>query len=502
MSLFELRGIHRSFGGIHALRGASFKIGQPGSIHALLGSNGCGKSTLLRIATGQLRADAGEIYLDGKPVNFAEPRDALRNGIATVTQETTLVPDLTVAENILMGKLPRRRFGPIDWPGAYRAARKLLDALGLELPENVTVRQLRPDQQQMVEIARAFSMQARILVLDEATSALTDDEVQAVFRVIRNASQRGTMATILVSHRMDEIYNLANEVTVLRDGKTVSTRLIADADRNTLITDMIGESVASTPKLPRHSVPDASGAPSRLQINGLFTAGSVENVSLSVAAGEVVGITGLTRSGANELLEAVYGSRTVERGRILVDGRDITRSDIDTAIRAGIGFVPADRKRQGVLLNMSVRHNMLIPSTAHHLRARLPRRRPELALVHRIAESVSMRMDGADSPVTTLSGGNQQKVVIGKWLAKPLKLLLLAEPSRGVDVKAKAQVHDILRRIASDGTAVLFASTELDEVLALADRVVVMFQGRIVGDLPWHEATEHKVTSMMSGVTE
>lgn len=497
MSLFELRGVHRSFGGIQALRGASLKIAGPGSVHALLGSNGCGKSTLLRIATGQLKPDAGEIFLDDKRVSFAEPRDALRYGISTVTQETTLAPALTVAENILMGRLPRGRFGAIDWPQVFRAAREVLDSLELELPEDAPVGTLRPDQQQMVEIARAFSMRARILVLDEATSALSSDEVQAVFRTVKGASKRGTMATILVSHRMDEIYDLADEVTVLRDGCTISTRSVKDTGRDTLVSDMVGDAVPPT---------DSGRAPSRLpaahpclQLRHVFTAGYVEDATLSVQPGEIVGITGLTRSGANELLEAIYGARPVERGSISFDGRDITHADINTAIRAGIGFVPADRKWQGVLLNMSIRHNLLIPGTSDRFRLSRPDR-SELALVNRVAESVSIRMEGADSPVSALSGGNQQKVVIGKWLAKPLKLLLLAEPSRGVDVRAKAQIHDLLRQIAAGGTAVLFASTELEEVVQLADRILVMFQGRIVGDLPARDASEYAITSMMSGV--
>jgi ABC-type sugar transport system ATPase subunit len=342
-------------------------------------------------------------------------------------------------------------------------------------------------------------MRARILVLDEATSALSSDEVQAVFRTVKGASKRGTMATILVSHRMDEIYDLADEVTVLRDGQTISTRCVKDTGRDTLISDMVGDAVTPTSAVRAPSRLPASRP--RLQVRDVFTAGYVESATLSVAPGEIVGITGLTRSGANELLEAIYGARPIERGDISLDGRNLTNAGINTAIRAGIGFVPADRKWQGVLLNMSVRHNLLIPGTSERFRLSRPDR-SELEQVNRVAESVSIRMEGADSPVSALSGGNQQKVVIGKWLAKPLKLLLLAEPSRGVDVKAKAQIHDLLRQIASGGTAVLFASTELDEVVQLADRILVMFQGRIVGDLPAREASEYTITSMMSGVPD
>jgi ABC-type sugar transport system ATPase subunit len=495
VALLVVDDVHKRFGGVHALRGARLRVERPGSVHALVGENGSGKSTLLRILAGQLRPDRGEVRLDGEFVELSTPVRALRRGIVTVTQETTLAPDLTVAENVFLGHRMARGHLGIRWGATARAARAVLEQLELDLDPGRVVRRLRPDQQQMVEVARAISMDARILVLDEPTSSLTDDEVQALFAVVRRLRERG-VATIFVSHRLGETFALADEVTVLRDGRTVGEAPIAAYDRRSLVAEMVG---AAAQPAAHHAPAAHRAARALLSVRGLSVGPTVRDVSLDVHAGEVVGLAGLVGSGRSELLEAVFGLRQPSAGEIRLDGEPVRLAGVRDAVRHGLGLVPADRKGQGLVPTMSVRENLLMAATAGRPRLGRPAAGGDGALVDRTLEGLRIRTRSPQDRVATLSGGNQQKVVLGKWLAAGARVLLLDEPTRGVDVGAKAEIHRLLAREAAGGMGILLSSSETPELLAACDRVVVMFRGRVTASLRREDATEAAVARYAMG---
>ena len=483
--------MHRRFGGVHALRAAELEVA-PAEVHALVGENGSGKSTLLRILSGQLRPDAGALSLDGQEVAFANPSEALRRGIATVTQETTLAPELSVAENIFLGRLARRG-GLVDWRRTRRRALAALDRLGLRIDPATPVKSLRPDQQQLVEIARALSTEARLVILDEPTSSLTDDEVESLFAIVRRLREQG-VATIFVSHRLNEIFALADRVTVLRDGRTVGSGGIGELDRPRLIQLMVGRALENVA---------AAGAPPEvdrpvLRVRGLTLAGAFADVDLDVGAGEIVGLAGLVGAGRSELLESLFGLRPAS-GSVEVAGVPVRRRSPRRAVRDGLAFVPADRKRQGLVLQMSVRENLTMAATARALRLRVPSASRELAAVGKAVRELDIRAHSAHLPVSTLSGGNQQKVVLGKWLATEPSVLMLDEPTRGVDIGAKGEIYRLLLDAAGRGLGVLVSSSEIPELLVLCDRILVLFRGRIVASLSREEATEARIAHFAGG---
>jgi ABC-type sugar transport system ATPase subunit len=495
-AILSAQELRKRFGGVHALRGAELAV-VAGRVHALIGENGSGKSTLLKIVSGQLRRDAGRVVLGGDEVEFRNPTEAMRAGIATVTQETTLAPDLTVAENIFLGHRLARRGPMIDWRESRRRARLALERLQLTLDPARLVRRLRPDQQQMVEIARALSVDARVLILDEPTSSLTDDEVAALFGVVRRLKDEG-VAVVFVSHRLQEVFAIADDYTVLRDGVTVGSGAVAEATRGRLIHLMVGrelEEFAAEAAATEHG----EAREPVLRIRDLSLPGHLDSVSLDVRAGEIVGLAGLVGAGRSELLEAVFGLHRPATGEIRVDGRPLrARGPRDAATR-GLAFVPADRKRQGLILQMSVRENLAMASTARLLRLRPPTSSRELGLVRLAIGRLRIRTASTRASVSTLSGGNQQKVVLGKWLATEPRVLMLDEPTRGVDVGAKAEIYRLLSDAAANGMAVLASSSETPELLLLCDRILVMFRGRIVAALSREEATEARVASYAAG---
>jgi ABC-type sugar transport system ATPase subunit len=490
--ILRAEGVHKRYGGVHALRGASLVV-YPGEVHALIGENGSGKSTLLRILSGQLQSDAGEILVGGEPASFRRASDALRRGIVAVTQETTLAPDLSIAENVFLGRRMVRRFGLIDWRATRRRAERALARLELDLDPATIVRRLRPDQQQLVEIARALSIDARVLILDEPTSSLTDDEVEALFAVVRRLRADG-VATIFVSHRLNEVFAIADRLTILRDGHTVGAGEAASFDRARVIHLMVGRALEELEPVEG----DAAESRPLLRVRGLSLAGAFADVSLDVVPGEIVGIAGLVGAGRSELLESLFGLRRAE-GEIELDGRRVAYATPRDAIRDGVAFVPADRKRQGLVLTMSVRANLMMASTSRALRLRPPSGARELGSVATLIRDLDIRAPSADAAVATLSGGNQQKVVLGKWLATGPKLLMLDEPTRGVDVGAKAEIYRLLADAAHRGIAVLVSSSETPELQTLCDRILVMFRGKIVTSLGREEATEARIAHFAGG---
>ncbi|RDI73204.1 ABC-type sugar transport system ATPase component [Gaiella occulta] len=489
-------GMHKRYGGVHALRGATLSI-RPAEIHALLGENGSGKSTMLKILSGQLQPDAGRIHFAGSQTSFRNPTDALRQGIATVTQETTLVPDLSIAENVFLGHRMALRGRFIDWRTTGARARAAIERLGVDLDSSLPVRRLRPDQQQMVEIARALSIDARVLILDEPTSSLTDDEVESLFRVVRNLRKDG-VSTIFVSHRLDEVLELADRVSVLRDGHSVGEGAITELNRARLIQMMVGRDLEEEALADGRSAAEIVSTPT-LRVRGLTLRSFFADVDLDVGAGEIVGLAGLVGAGRSELLEAIFGLRSPNTGTVEVEGNVRPFRSPRHAIRSRLGFVPADRKTQGLVLGMSVHKNLLMASTSRVPRLTYPRPARETKTVSDSIAALQIKTHSPAVPVSTLSGGNQQKVVLGKWLASDPSLLMLDEPTRGVDVGAKAEIYRLLRTAANNGIGVLVSSSETPELRLLCDRIAVMFRGRIVAWLSRDEATEARIAYFAGG---
>ncbi len=497
--VLEVRGVQKRYGGVRALRGADLRLARPGAVHCLIGENGSGKSTLLGVLSGQVQPDAGEVRLDGEPVSFSSPPAAVRAGIAMVSQETAIAPHLSVAENVLLGERLVRRRGRIDWPATRRRAQEVLDRLHLDYDVELPVVRLRPDQRQMVEIARAVSIDARVLILDEPTSFLSLDEVDRLFAAVRDLSANG-VATIFVSHRLPELFAIAHEVTVLRDGATVSSGPIAEYTPDRIVHDMVGEAhEAPAGRTARERVETA--APPRLEAVDVADAVGVRSVTLEVAPGEIVGIAGLAGSGRSELLELIFGARAMAAGTVSVDGRPVRHHDPTAAIAAGIGFVPAERKVDGVVLTMSVFDNLDMAAAGSAAWWRRPRGRRDDDAAARVIAGLRVKTDSSAALVGTLSGGNQQKVALGKWLVNEPRVLLLEEPTRGVDVRAKAEIHALLRGLAEEGMGLLVSSSENDELLTLCDRILVMYRGEVVAKLSADEASEVEL-ARLSGGTE
>jgi ABC-type sugar transport system ATPase subunit len=489
----QATALDKRYGGVHALRGAHIAV-YPGEVHALVGENGSGKSTLLKILSGQIKADSGTVLLGGEPAAFRNPNDALRRGIATVTQETTLAPDLSITENVFLGHRMVRRGPLIDWRATRRRAREAVRRLGLDVDPSLPVRRLRPDQQQMVEIARALSIDARVLVLDEPTSSLTDDEVASLFALVRNLRDEG-VAIIFVSHRLKEVFDLADRITVLRDGRTVGEAPAAELDRPALIQLMVGRALE---EMEPPAVQERSG-PSALRLRGLTLPRAISEIDLDVAPGEIVGLAGLIGAGRSELLETVFGLHRPSAGTVEVEGSPASFRSPRDAIRGRVAFVPADRKVQGLVHEMSVRENLVMAFTSRVARVRRPAARRELRVVRESFQGMRIRAGSPRAPVATLSGGNQQKIVLAKWLATSPRVLMLDEPTRGVDVGAKAEIYQLLFDAAESGVGVLVSSSENPELLTLCDRILVMFRGRIAAELSRDDATEARIAHFAGG---
>jgi ribose transport system ATP-binding protein/rhamnose transport system ATP-binding protein len=486
----EMRSISKSFPGVHALADVDLSVDQ-GQILALVGENGAGKSTLIKILSGAQPPDAGEILIDGTPTEIQTPGNSERVGIATVYQELNLFPYLSVAENLLFGHYPKRR-GLIEWRAARREAERFLDAMGVELPADRLVAELSIAEQQMLEIAKALHRRVRILVLDEPTAVLGGADVEQLLTMVRSLRDHG-VATIFISHRLDEIFGLADRYTVLKDGRLVGSGDLRDTDASGLVSMMVGRELVYT----------AGGARRRhegdaLRVDGLARQGVLSDVSLRVGKGEIVGVAGLRGAGRTEMARAIFGADPVDEGRVFVGGEEIAIGSPASAIEHGIGFVPEDRKAQGLLLNLSTAQNIPLVALASG-GGRLVRPRDERRVAAEYRSSLDIRVADVTAPVRTLSGGNQQKVVIAKWLEADISVLILDEPTRGIDVAAKREVHQIVRGLAEKGVGVLLISSELPEVLETSDRILVMRQGRIVAEVDRAEATEELIMSHAVG---
>jgi ABC-type sugar transport system ATPase subunit len=497
--LLSLDAIHKRFGGVRALNGAQLTVRGQGTVHGLIGANGSGKSTLLGILSGQLKPDSGTIRVDGRLTSFSGPVASIACGIAMVSQETAVAPDLTVAENILLGRRLVRRSAGISWRATRARAVQVLGQLGLDYSPDATLRSLRPDQRQMVEIARALSLDSRVLILDEPTSSLSDDEVRALFATIRVLKSAG-VSTLFVSHRIAELFEICDEITVLRDGRTQGTGTATAFTPNSLVDLMVGTLEPAPHTREGHSSAGAGRAgQAALEVRNLSVGGAVKDVTFAVHKGEVVGVAGLVGAGRSELLAAIFGSVERSSGTVRVCGDADRRPSPRLSIRRGIGYVPPDRKDQGLVLAMNVRDNALMAAT--HRKARLRRPRPEEheRRLQDVAKILKLDYGSETRPVGTLSGGNQQKVVLAKWLMAEVPVLLLDEPTRGVDVAAKRDIHEMLRELAASGTAVLVSSSENDELLTLCDRIIVMSRGSVVRIVNADSADEAQLTNLAGG---
>lgn len=481
--LLECVGVSLRFFGVHALEQVSWRVAA-GEIHALCGANGAGKSTLMKILVGVHQPDEGRVLLEGRPVRLSGPEAARAQGIEIVFQEIELPPNLTVAEAVFLGREPRR--GPLlDHPRMLRDTAALLARLALQgettLAPTAPVETLSVAEKQLVQIARALTGRARLLILDEPTSALSDHEVERLFRILLELRAAGT--TILyVSHKLDEIFRLADRVTTLRDGRLVDTVPIAELTRDSLVARMAGRAVdgAATRAEPAAEPPVRAPV---LQVRNLTRAGAFRNVSFSLHAGEVLGMFGIVGAGRTEVARCLFGLDRPDAGEMLLHGRPTHFSSPAAAVSAGMALVPEDRKGQGLLLGESILRNISLPSLPRLTRWGVVQAAAERALALEAMRRLHVVATGPDQEVRQLSGGNQQKVVLGRWSAARPTVLLLDEPTRGIDVSAKSEVHELIRGLAAEGLAVLLISSELDEVLGLADRLLVLRAGRVVGEM-------------------
>ncbi len=498
--LLRMAGISKGFPGVQALRGVDLEVAR-GEIHALLGENGAGKSTLLKILAGAQSPDAGTIDFAGETVSLPSPQAAQALGIVTIYQEFNLVPVLSVAENVFIGRLPVRH-GLVDRAELRRRTLELIRAVGLAVDPDRLVADLSVAEQQMVEIARALSMQARLVVMDEPTSALSDAEVARLFAIVRDLKARG-IAVIFVTHRLDEVMQLCDRITVLRDGRLVGSAPVAETSVDGIIHLMVGREIE---RLFAHREADGVGAEA-LRVEGVSRgrdardphAVQLHKVGLTLRRGEILGLAGLVGAGRTELARVIFGADPMESGAVLVGGKPVAiRSPID-AIRAGIGLVPEDRKQQALFLALAIRNNLSITAMDRLCnRLGVLKRREEDALVERFRGKLGIRMASAEQSVGQLSGGNQQKVVLARWLALQPKILIVDEPTRGIDVAAKAEVHALLYELAGTGIAILAISSELPEILTISDRILTMREGRITGELPRAQATEQRLMQLMA----
>jgi len=491
--LLKVAGIEKSFPGVRALSGVSFEVA-PGEVHALLGENGAGKSTLIKIISGVYRPDSGSIHVDGRDLRFEKPDDARKAGIATIYQELLLFPELTVAENIFMGHAPRTRFGQLDWAEMRARTEALLGSLDIhDLAAAQIVGALSVGNRQRVEILRALSQDARLLIMDEPTAALAEHDVKRLFEIVRRLKSRG-VGIIYISHRLDEIFALADRVTVLRDGAQVGMRRVAETSSAELVQLMVGRRIENL--FPKIAAP--LGAPV-LEVRDLVRRPMTKSVSLTVRAGEIVGLAGLVGSGRSELAQTVFGVTPADSGKILLSGREVRVRSPREARAFGIAYVPEDRSTQGLVRPMSVLHNFSLASLSWLSRGGFIDRAAEETLARDGVARFSVKTSSLGQIVGRLSGGNQQKIVLGKWLANDPKILILDEPTRGIDVGAKAEIHRLMSELAGQGLAILMISSELPEVLGMSDRVLVMREGRFVAEFARADATPQAVGAAMMG---
>ncbi|HEX2100433.1 MAG TPA: sugar ABC transporter ATP-binding protein [Candidatus Synoicihabitans sp.] len=493
--LLQLRGIGKRFPGVVALDGVDFTV-RAGEIHALLGENGAGKSTLIKVLTGVHPADSGTITLEGRAIRPEAPKDAERAGISTVYQEVNLVPSLSIAENIALGRQPGR-FGFINWPRARRHAREALARLEIDCDVDAELGTLSVALQQMVAIARALDVQARVLILDEPTASLDEKEVGELFEVMRRLRQQG-LGIVFVTHFLDQVYAVSDRITVLRNGRLVGEYAAADLPRLELVSKMLGRELAAAAASQRGNA-SATQAPTVLTAKGIGRRGAIQPLDLTLRRGEVTGLAGLLGSGRTETARLLFGIDRPDAGELRVNDRPVRFRSPRDAIRLGLAFSSEDRKTEGILPNLSVRENLIIALQAKRGAARALAAGEQASLCDHYIRALRIKTPNAETPIRNLSGGNQQKVLLARWLATRPELIILDEPTRGIDIGAKQEIEQLVAQLSSEGMAVLFISSELEEVVRRCSRVVVLRERHCAGELTGDDIEIHRLMQTMAG---
>lgn len=488
----EMRGINKSFGGNAVLKDAGFVL-DSGEIHALMGENGAGKSTLMKILTGVYTRDAGTVVVDGQEVVYHNPQEAERAGIVFIQQELNVLFDLTVEENMFLGKEIHKAFGVCDKKAMRKRVEEILSRLGVKIRPEQRMNELSVGQQQMIEIAKALMVDAKVIIMDEPTAALTQSETEVLFQVVKDLRGKG-VSIVYISHRMEEIFELCDRITILRDGSYIGTKRIADTDMNDVVRMMIGREIGER-------FPERTTKPGDVifEVRNFNCPGVFHDVNFSVRAGEVLGVSGLMGAGRTEIMQAIFGNMPHTAGQILLHGAEVRVRNPRDAITHGIGFITEDRKVEGLMLDESIMKNISIANLGKISRRGVLNKNAEQALTRQGIEEVNIKCTGPQHVCGNLSGGNQQKVVFAKWIHTDPEVLILDEPTRGVDIGAKKEIYGIINDLAAKGVAVIMVSSELPEVLGMSDRVMVVHEGEVSGFLNREEANQENVMILATG---
>lgn len=484
--------IHKAFGQNKVLEGVDIHI-RGGEIHALMGENGAGKSTLMNILTGLHKKDQGTITIDGVERTFDNPKEAEEFGIAFIHQELNIWPEMTVLENLFINKEPITSFGLIQTNKMKAVAKRQFDRLAISIPLHKEAGKCSVGEQQMIEIAKALMTDAKVIIMDEPTAALTDREIEKLFDVIRSLKKSG-VSIVYISHRMEEIFTICDTITVMRDGRTVDTTPIPETNFNDVVRKMVGRELTDR-------FPERTSNPGEiiLEVKGLTRKGVFENVSFQVREGEIVGVAGLMGAGRTEIMRTIFGLDGRYEGDILVAGKNVTVKNPNQAVELGLGFITEDRKEEGLILDFSIKDNIVLPSLFSFTKNGLIKDKQEEEFVELLIKRLTIKTESAMTSAKNLSGGNQQKVVIAKWIGIGPKVLILDEPTRGVDVGAKREIYQLMNELTDRGVAIIMVSSELPEVLGMSDRVIVIHEGRVSGEVTGKEATQEKIMTLATG---
>ena len=489
--ILEMKGIVKSFGPVKALKGVDLDL-RAGEVHALMGENGAGKSTLMKVLTGIHDANEGTIHYNGKQVTYSKPKDAMEDGIVIVHQELNMMNHLTVAQNIFIGREEFRHNWLIDDGASIKKAKKLFDLLKLDINPTEKVGNLTVGKQQMVEIAKALSMDAKVIVFDEPTAALTESEINELFVIIDDLRSKG-VGIIYISHRMDEIARITDRVTVMRDGEYVGTVNTKETTKDEIIAMMVGRTIYEDPKAASAVADDA---PVVLEVKNLNAGSSVKDVSFQLRKGEILGFSGLMGAGRTEVARLLFGADKKESGTIFVNGKEVTINSPQDAIREGIGYLSEDRKRFGCIVDMTIADNTVMTNLDHYIKGFLIDDREIVKVSDKFVDSLKTKTPSSKQLVRNLSGGNQQKVVIAKWLEQNSDILIFDEPTRGIDVGAKSEIYTLMNDLVAQGKSIIMISSELTEILRMSDRIVVMCEGRKTGELDISQATQERILAL------
>ncbi len=491
----EMKGINKSFGSNQVLKDAGFLL-KDGEVHALMGENGAGKSTLMKILTGVYTRDSGTVLVDGKEVLYKSPQEAEKAGIVFIYQELNVLFDLTVEENLFMGKEITKKFGICDRKAMREKAKEVMDRMGVDIPINAVMSDLSVGQQQMVEICKALMVDAKVLIMDEPTAALTQSETEGLFKLIKSLREKG-VSIVYISHRMEEIFELCDRITILRDGTYVDTKFIKDITMDDIVKMMIGREIGE--RYPKREGVEIGEE--KLRVEGLTKEKKFKDVNFSVKAGEVLGVSGLMGAGRTEIMQAIFGNLPFDSGKIFIEGNEMKIKSAQDAIKAGIGFITEDRKTEGLLLEKSISENIVLANLDKVSDKGVVRKAKVEEIVKKGIDEFRIKCFGPQHECNNLSGGNQQKVVFAKWVYTDPKILILDEPTRGVDIGAKKEIYSVINDLAAKGVAIILVSSELPEVLGMSDRIMVVHEGKVTGIIDANEADQEKVMTLATGGT-